>query len=87
VSFLIDTNIISEITKVSCNRGVSSWYASIGNDDIFLSVLVVGEIRKGVERIRPRDRGKAGALEMWLAEINASFGERVLPVDRGIADE
>jgi predicted nucleic acid-binding protein len=87
VTFLIDRNIISEISKPSCNRGVSSWYASIADDDIFLSVLVVGEIRKGVELIRSRDRGKADALDRWLGEISVSFGERILPVTRLIAEE
>jgi predicted nucleic acid-binding protein len=88
VSFLIDTNIISEVRKGSrCDPNVASWYASIDDDDLYLSVLVLGEIRKGVEQARLRDPAKAEALEAWLKAVDAAFGERILPVDRAVADE
>jgi predicted nucleic acid-binding protein len=60
---------------------------SVDNDDLYLSVLVFGEIRSGVERIRPRDPHQARAIELWLAQVGAAFGDRVLPIDRAIADE
>jgi predicted nucleic acid-binding protein len=64
VSYLIDTNIISEVRKgARCAVHGPTWYASIADEDIFLSVLVLGEIRKGVELIRPRDPAKAAKLE------------------------
>ena len=44
-------------------REVAEWYASIADEDLFLSTLVLGEIRKGIELARPRDAGKATALE------------------------
>ena len=57
MSFLIDTNIISEVRKGDrCDPHVSAWYASITDEDLFLSTLVLGEIRKGVELARSRDR-------------------------------
>jgi predicted nucleic acid-binding protein len=88
VSYLIDTNIISEIRKdARCDLNVAAWYAAIADDDLFLSVLVVGEIRKGVELVRRRDRAKAQALERWLGEIDAAFGDRILPIDRAVTDE
>jgi predicted nucleic acid-binding protein len=66
VSYLIDTNIISELRKgAHCDAHVGAWYASIADEDLFLSTLVLGEIRKGVELARPRDAGKAAALERW----------------------
>jgi predicted nucleic acid-binding protein len=84
--YLIDTNIISEVGKGRrCDRHVSSWYRATRDDDLFLSVLVVGEIRQGIERLRPRNRQRAAALEHWLEELLASFGERVLPVDERVA--
>lgn len=87
MSFLIDTNIISEVRKGSrCDANVAAWYASINEDDLYLSVLVLGEIRKGIELARPRDSAKAQALEDWLAVVDAAFGERILPIDRGVAD-
>ena len=56
MNYLIDTNIISEVRKGDrCNANVASWYASIEDGDLFLSTLVLGEIRKGIELARPRD--------------------------------
>ncbi len=85
--YLVDTNVISEIRKGG--RGdarVAAWYAAARDDDLFISVLVVGEIRKGVEHIRPREPQKADTLERWLAELLHSFAERILPIDSRIAD-
>jgi hypothetical protein len=68
VNYLIDTNIISEVRKGDqCNRNVAAWYASVDDAEIYLSVLVLGEIRKGIERARSRDPARAGALERWLS--------------------
>jgi toxin FitB len=88
VSYLIDTNIISEVRKGSrCDPNVAAWYGSIKDSELYLSVLVLGEVRKGIELARPRDPAKAEALETWLTAVEAAFGERILPVDRQIADE
>jgi toxin FitB len=88
VSYLIDTNIISEVRKgSSCDELVASWYASIDDADLYLSVLVLGEIRKGIELARRRDSVKAKALESWLTQVDAAFGDRVLPIDRAVTDE
>ncbi len=87
MSFLIDTNVISEIRKgARCDRNVAAWYASIDDADLYLSVLVLGEIRKGIEQVRGRDRPRALALEAWLDKVDAAFGERILPIDRAVAD-
>jgi predicted nucleic acid-binding protein len=87
VSYLIDTNIISEVRKgVRCDARVSTWYASIADDDLFLSTLVLGEIRKGVERARPRDPAKAVTLERWLRDVEAAFDGRVLGIDNAVSD-
>jgi predicted nucleic acid-binding protein len=84
--YLVDTNIISEVGKGQrCDRNVAVWYREVRDDDLFLSVLVVGEIRQGIERLRPRNRQRAAALEHWLGEILSSFEERVLPVDERVA--
>jgi toxin FitB len=70
VSYLLDTNIVSEVRKgARCDPHVSAWYASIADDDIFLSTLILGEIRKGVERARARDPDKAAAPERWLEQV------------------
>ena len=70
MSYLLDTNIVSEVRKgARCDPHVSAWYASIADEDLFLSTLVLGEIRKGVERARARDPDKAAALERWLEQV------------------
>ncbi len=88
MSYLIDTNIISEVRKgTRCDAHVSAWYASVADEDLFLSTLVLGEIRKGVELARPRDSGKAVALERWLREVEAAFNGRVLGIDNAVSDQ
>ena len=87
MSFLIDTNIISEVRKGSrCDANVASWYAKIEDDDLYLSTLVLGEIRKGIELARSRDKAKAEALERWLIEVTSAFDGRVIGIDNAIAD-
>ena len=88
MSYLIDTNIISEVRKGDrCNARVTAWYASIEDADLYLSVLVLGEIRRGIELARPRDPAKAVALETWLVAVGDAFAERIIPIDRDVADE
>jgi hypothetical protein len=88
VNYLIDTNIISEIRKnLRCDRNVAAWYASIKDEELYLSVLVAGEIRKGIELARPRDPAKAIGLERWLKAVDAAFGDRFLPIDRAVTEE
>jgi predicted nucleic acid-binding protein len=88
VSYLIDTNIISEVRKGDrCDPHVSAWYASIADDDLFLSTLVLGEIRKGIELARPRDPDKAAALEQWLRQVETAFDGRVLGIDNPVSDQ
>jgi predicted nucleic acid-binding protein len=84
--YLIDTNIISEVRKGRrCDPQVAAWYRRVRDDDLFLSVLVIGEIRQGIERLRPRNLRRAHALEQWLEELLQLFGDRVLPVDERVA--
>ncbi len=86
--YLIDTNIISEVRKGDrCDPQVSALYASIADDDLFLSTLVLGEIRKSIELTRPRDAGKAGALERWLRSVEAGFEGRILGIDNAVSDQ
>ena len=87
MSYLLDTNIISELRKGAvCDRHVAAWYALVADEDLFLSTLVLGEIRKGVELARPKNPGKAAALEAWLEQVVAGFAGRVLGIDGAVAD-
>jgi predicted nucleic acid-binding protein len=88
VNYLIDTNVISEIRKgKNCNTNVARWYKATADNSLYLSVLVLGEIRKGVEKIRDRDTAQALAIEKWLLAVDKAFGARILAVDRLVADE
>jgi len=87
VTWLVDTNVISEVRKgTRCHPAVAAWWADVADRDLFLSALTLGEIRKGVEGVRPRDPAKAAALEGWLAEVAEAFGPRVLGVDAAVAE-
>jgi hypothetical protein len=86
--YLLDTNIISELRKGNrCDAGVRQWFEAADAGEMFVSVLVLGEIRQGIERIRLRDRASAQALEKWLRWISTEFADRLLPVDERVADQ
>jgi len=88
LSYLIDTNVISELRKGErATRPVAAWFAGLADEEIFLSVLTLGEIRKGIEGIRRRDSAAAGALESWLNRIADAHRDRVLGIDRAVAEE
>lgn len=86
--FLLDTNVLSELRKgPRANAHVRAWIEDVDDNALFMSVLVVGEIRRGIENLRRRDAASARALDRWLARLEQAYGERVLQVDRGIADD
>lgn len=88
MSYLIDTNIISEVRKGErCDPNVAAWYDTIDDADLYLSVLILGEVRNGIERVRPRDPVQAQALEGWLGAVRQAFAGRILPVDDVVAEE
>jgi toxin FitB len=84
--YLIDTSIISEVRKGRrCDPHVAAWYREVRDDELFLSVLLIGEIRQGIERLRPRNSRRAHALEQWLEALLQLFRDRVLPIDERVA--
>jgi predicted nucleic acid-binding protein len=88
VKYLIDTNVISEIRKgARCNANVARWWANVHDHELYLSVLVLGEIRKGIQLARRRSAERARTLELWLGDLCRAFDDRLLDVDRDIADE
>lgn len=87
MSWLLDTNVISEVRKgARAHPSVRGWWERTPEDDMYISVLVVGEIRRGIEAVRRRDEPTALALEQWLMRLRETFHDRVLPVDAHIAD-
>lgn len=85
MSYLLDTNVISELARPTPDSRISTWFAAVPDEALHLSVLTLGEIRKGVERL-PASR-KRERLRVWLEQdLPAWFAERLLPVDTGVAD-
>jgi predicted nucleic acid-binding protein len=87
VAYLLDTNVVSELRKTTPNPHVLTWHHSQTRAEAYVSVLVVGEIRQGIERVRPRDPKQADALERWLVGLVSAYRDRVLPVTTEIAEE
>ena len=86
MAYLVDTNVLSELRKgVRCNPGVADWFAGSDDDALFLSVLVVGELHRGIDRLRGRDPMSANALNRWLANLLSTHEDRILPVTLPIA--
>ena len=84
--YLLDTNVVSELRKgPRADRGVTAWFAEHRSDQLWLSALVLGELRHGTELLRRRDPVAAEALDRWLRTITEEFAARVLPVSTEIA--
>lgn len=88
MSYLVDTNVLSESRKGQrADPGVVSWFAEVSDDEIYVSVLTVGELRRGVDSIERRDADTARVLNRWLRGLVDGFSERLLPVDKAVAEE
>jgi predicted nucleic acid-binding protein len=87
VKFLVDTNVLSELRKgTRANPRVLGWFRSVDDAALHLSVLVIGELRQGVERLRRRDPPAAAKLDRWLHELIDRHADRTLPIDATVAD-
>jgi predicted nucleic acid-binding protein len=86
MAYLLDTNVVSELRKgPRCNPGVANWFATVDDEDLFISVLVIGEIERGIGRLRLRDGAAAGKLESWLTNIVETYEDRILPITLAIS--
>lgn len=87
MAYLLDTNILSELRKKDrAVASVAAWYVGVDDADLFLSVLVLGEIRRGVELRRRHDLAAAQSLERWLDGIARWYQHRILPVTTAVAE-
>ena len=85
MSFLLDTNAVSEWTKPRPNPGLIGWMESIDEDRVYISVITLAELRYGVERLAAGARRRR--LEAWLEhEVPLRFEGRILPVDANVAE-
>lgn len=85
--FLLDTNVVSELRKGRrADTGVRDWFDRHGTDELWLSALVIGELRRGAELRRLRDKRAGAALLRWLDRLNSEYADRILPVTAPIAE-
>ena len=88
MSFLVDTNVLSEVRKgARCNESVAAWWSTVSEENIFISVLTIGEIRKGIESVRRRDVRTASTIEAWLSRVISHHRDRILPIELDIVEE
>ena len=87
MNYLLDTNIVSELRKRAPDPRVLAWYEKARPTEIFLSVLTIGEIRLGIERLRGKDAAQARRLERWLHGLHTAYSDHIIGVDAEIAEE
>lgn len=85
--YLLDTNVVSELRKRSPDVNVAAWYDGVSSIELHLSVLTLGEIRIGIERLRRRDAAQAHLLDEWLRGLFIMYSSRIVDVDAATADE
>jgi predicted nucleic acid-binding protein len=83
--YLLDTNVISETRKVRADAGVVAFLSATDGANLFVSVLTMGELRKGVEAKRRADPVVADDLGKWVDGIETTFADRIIPVDAAVA--
>ena len=86
--FLIDTNVVSELRRgARADAGVRAWFEQHSTDSLWLSALVIGELRRGVELLRRREAKAGRSLDRWLQSLTADFDDRILPVTREVCEK
>lgn len=87
MSYLLDSNVVSELRKRErADPQVRAWFAGVDDPELFLSVLTLGEIRRGIESIHRRDKARALALNRWFHALVNDYEARILPVDQPVAE-
>ena len=86
MSLLLDTSTLSEL-RAGRDPDVAAWAEASDPRGWYLSVLTLGEIRKGIEKLRPRDPERAAAFDRWLETLHRRFGSRLVEIDAAVAEE
>ncbi|MDQ2791711.1 MAG: type II toxin-antitoxin system VapC family toxin [Actinomycetota bacterium] len=87
MSFLLDTNVVSELRRRRPDAGVVAWFDTVDSRELYLSVLTIGEIRQGICRLHRRDPAQAAVFDRWLAGLLRAYSDRVVPVTVEVAQE
>lgn len=87
MAFLLDTNVVSEVRRAAADSNMRAWLESVPDAELYLSVLVIGEVRQGIERLRRRDPAQVAVFEAWLSTLLHDYGDRIVPVTAEVAEE
>jgi len=87
MTYLLDTNVVSELRKRNPDPHVLAWYKSVTSAELFVSVLTIGEIRLGIERLRRKDGPQADLIEQWLRGLHVTYRDHLIDVDADVAEE
>jgi predicted nucleic acid-binding protein len=83
----LDTNVISEARRPRGDDRVKRWISSVPVENLYLSVLTLGEVRRGIGLLEGRDPVQAEVYEAWLATVLRNYADRIVPVDAETAEE
>lgn len=86
MGYLIDTCVLSELRRSQVDSRVKDWMAQVSDEEVFLSVLTLGEIRRGIELHRRKDPKSASNLQRWLRGLQTHYADRLLDVDAAVVD-
>jgi toxin FitB len=86
VSFLLDTNVVSETRRKAPDQKVAAWVSQADPSDLFISAMTLGEIAKGVALRAKQSPAQAAGLEQWLAETRTQYADRIVAIDAAIAE-
>ena len=78
-AYLLDTNVVSELRKPKPHGSVVHWVQSLQGDQLFISAVTLGELQRGIERVRRQDAAKADEIERWVDQLEESVN--LLPMD------
>lgn len=87
MSYLLDTNVVSEVRKRKPDPNVRAWLNGVPSFELHLSALVLGELRKGIEGLRRRDPKAADSHESWLGTLIEDYADRIVTIDAAIAEQ
>ncbi len=82
MTYLLDTNVLSETRRRAANPRVLAWIGSVPAHELYVSVIVLGEICRGVESLRRRDPDTAARFDHWLELLGRVYADRIVPVTR-----
>lgn len=87
MAYLVDTNIVSELRKgVRCDPHVAAWLRTVTPEELYLSVLSLGEIRRGIELLRRKNASAAAQLDRWIDGLEIHYADRLITITAAVTE-